>query len=246
MTLQAVLTALLLPPLLLVLAQLAGAVLAWRGWRGGLLVAILAGVAQLLLATPFAAGTLLTSLHPLQGSSGSPPGAIVVLGGDGARILQGSEAPGSDVGPLTLERLRAGAALQRRTGLPLLVTGGPNSADAEPLGIVMARSLRDDFGISTRWVEPAARDTRDNAVLSAALLQPEGIRTVLLVTHGWHMARAVEAFRRAGLAALPAPVRPDSPPDGRASDWVPRPDHLAESWYALREWAGRLVYALRD
>jgi hypothetical protein len=35
-------------------------------------------------------------------------------------------------------------------------------------------------------------------------------------------------------------------PDGAASDWLPRPDHLARSWFALREWAGLLVYRLRD
>jgi hypothetical protein len=27
---------------------------------------------------------------------------------------------------------------------------------------------------------------------------------------------------------------------------VPRPDHLAMSWFALREWAGLLAYRLRD
>lgn len=241
MSAQSILTALLLPPLLLVLLQLAGVALAWRGRRYGLVLAALAAVGQLVLATPFTAGMLLSSLSPRMEAPGTAPGAIVVLGGDGAR-----NGPRSDVGPLTLERLRAGAVLQRQTKLPLLVTGGPNAPGAEPLGSVMARALGEDFGVPTRWIEPAAGDTRDNAVLSAALLRPEGIGTVLLVTHGWHMARSIEAFRRAGLAVMPMPVRPDLPPDGRASDWVPRPDHLAESWYALREWAGRLVYALRD
>jgi hypothetical protein len=27
---------------------------------------------------------------------------------------------------------------------------------------------------------------------------------------------------------------------------VPRADHLALSWWMLREWAGRLAYRLRD
>lgn len=239
--LQAALTALLLPPLLLVLLQILGAGLSWRGRRAGLLLVCGAAVLQLLLATPFVAGTLLTSLYPKPVAPSAPPGAIVVLGGDGARTDAGTE-----VGPLTLERLRAGAALQRRTGLPLLVTGGPNSPGAEPLGIVMARSLSQDFRTPTRWIEAAAGDTRDNAVLGAAMLRTEGINTVFLVTHGWHMTRAMEAFARAGVSAQPFPVRTDRAPDGRASDWLPRPDHLAESWFALREWMGRLVYALRD
>ncbi|MBI0537864.1 YdcF family protein [Roseomonas sp. KE2513] len=244
MTLQAVLTALLLPPLLLVLLGMAGAGLASRGVRGGLALALVAGFGQFLFATPFVAGTLLASLDPapeVPRAVAAAPGAIVVLGGDAAR-----SGTGGDVGPLTLERLRAGAALQRRTGLPLLVTGGPNSPGLEPLAHSMARSLREDFGIRARWIEPAAGDTRDNAVLSSAILRPEGIGTVFLVTHGWHMGRAAAAFRRAGLATIPIPVRIDRAPDGRPTDWVPRPDHLAESWFAIREWAGRLVYALRD
>jgi hypothetical protein len=29
-------------------------------------------------------------------------------------------------------------------------------------------------------------------------------------------------------------------------DFIPRPDHFFTSWLMLREWAGRLVYRLRD
>ena len=39
----------------------------------------------------------------------------------------------------------------------------------------------------------------------------------------------------------PAPVRAERIPDGRPSDWMPRPDHLAMSWFALREWVGLLA-----
>ena len=49
-----------------------------------------------------------------------------------------------------------------------------------------------------------------------------------------------------GLGLVPVPVRIDRVPDGRATDWLPRADHLGDSWFVLREWAGRLVYRLRD
>ncbi|MFC7542492.1 YdcF family protein [Siccirubricoccus deserti] len=67
-----------------------------------------------------------------------------------------------------------------------------------------------------------------------------------MVTHAWHMPRSQEAFTRAGLPTLAAPVRLDRLPRWEAREFMPRPDRLAQSWYALREWAGRLVYALRD
>ncbi|MFT8245519.1 YdcF family protein [Roseomonas sp. BN140053] len=244
---QSVLTALFLPPLLLVLLGLWGGLLAWHGRRrsGGALAA-LAAAGTLLLATPFVSGNLLASLErevAARPAEGPPPAAIIVLGGDAAR---GQEGP--EIGAFTLERLRAGAALHRRTGLPLLVTGGPVGPERVPLAALMARSLREDFGVEVRWVEPRAHDTRDNAVFAAAILREAGIGSALVVTHGWHLPRAMEAFGRIGFPVYPAPLRASQgwATAGRWSDWVPRADHLGDSWYALREWAGRAVYALRD
>jgi uncharacterized SAM-binding protein YcdF (DUF218 family) len=247
MSFQALLTTLLLPPVALVLACVAGGLLAWRGWRtGGLIVALAAGL-QLALATPLCANLLAASLErevmrdaaPLAGAP--PPAAIIILG---AEAVLGEA--GSEVGPLTLERLRAGAALHRRTGLPLLVTGGPAWEGSPPLAMLMARSLTLDFGVTVRWLEPAAHDTRENAGFGAAMLQAAGIRSAYLVTHAWHMPRAQAAFARLGFATTAAPVRVDAPPRGEPAEFVPRADYWAESWYMLREWAGRLVYAIRD
>jgi uncharacterized SAM-binding protein YcdF (DUF218 family) len=242
MPFQGALTSLLLPPLLLALLALACALLAWRGHRLAGLLGALALALLLFLATPFAAGTLTQRLEAwIPPAAAAPAGAIVVLGGEMA-----SGAAGQDVGPLTLERLRAAAALHRATNLPLLVTAGPVSRGAPPLAELMAESLRRDFGVPVRWVEPAARDTRDNAVLSAAMLRGEGIGGAHVVTHAWHLPRALAAFARDGFPAHPAPVRRQRAPDGIATDWLPRPDHLAQSWFALREWAGLVVYRLRD
>lgn len=246
MAVSAILTALTLPPLGLSLAALAGLALAWRGWRPALLVACAALLMQLLLATPFVAGWLIFSLEgdaagAGRSSLGMPPTAIVVLGGDSV-----STRTGANVGPLTLERLRAGAALHRRTGLPLLVTGGPLSPDQQPLAMLMARSLEEDFGVAVRWIEPLARDTRDNAVLSIRMLHHAGADRFFVVTHGWHMPRAIAAFERAGGGAVPAPLPLARIPDGRPSDWLPRADRLGLSWFMLREWAGQVVYSLRD
>lgn len=239
MSLQALATTLLLPPIGLLLAALV--LLAWRG-RGARLLAALLLLTTLALATPFAAGTLRLSLERLLTEAAAEAGAIVVLSGDIAHTRDGIE-----LGPLTLERMRAGAALHRRTGLPLLVTGGVLSRRH---GVAVAELMRaayaEEFGIAVRWVEPRARDTRDNAELSGALLREAGIGRVFVVSHAWHLPRALAAFDRAGLVAVPAPVRLGPVPDGGFSDWVPGPRALLESWYCLREWAGILVYRLRD
>ncbi|GGC60205.1 hypothetical protein GCM10011504_43060 [Siccirubricoccus deserti] len=247
MYLQSTLTSFLLPPLLLALLALAGGLLAWRGRRFGGALAVAAALLLLVLATPLCAGLLYASLErEIRPGEAVPattavPGAIIILAGEAA---WSRDAPG--VGPLTLERMRAGAALHRATGLPLLVSGGPLGRGDPPIAALMAASLAADFGVETRWQEDRSADTRQNALFSAALLRREGIGAAWLVTHAWHMPRSQEAFTRAGLPTLAAPVRLDRLPRWEAREFMPRPDRLAQSWYALREWAGRLVYALRD
>ena len=246
---QQFLSTLLLPPIGLLVLTLP--LLAWMAFgdrRRSAWVGLGASLLLLALATPEVSQWLRYSLErEVAGHAAIPPGrplpgAIVILGGD---TMQGGEGP--DIGPLTLERLRAGAALARRTGLPILVTGGPNRrAGDPPLATMMAQSLAADFGMAARWRETRARDTHDNAVFSAALLRAEGIETAYIVSHGWHLPRAFGAFGRLGYPVIPVPVRAAFAPDGSSGSWWPRADAWSLSWYTLREWVGRLVYALRD
>jgi uncharacterized SAM-binding protein YcdF (DUF218 family) len=248
MALQGIATTLLLPPLLLVLLSLAGAVVLLvsgrrRPRRGVALLVLAAALGQLLLATPYVSAALRVSLQRTlpAATPGTAPGAIVILSAEVAR-----SEDGVDIGPLTLERVRTGAELARRTGLPVLVTGGYIGVGEPPLAALMADALQRDFGLGVRWVEPRAADTAGNARFSAEMLRADGIAAAYVVTHAWHLPRALEAFSRTGLAAVPAPVRLDRAPEGVASDWIPRADHLAQSWFAIREWLGILVYRLRD
>ncbi|MDO9498818.1 YdcF family protein [Falsiroseomonas sp.] len=244
--LQNALAPLLLPPLaLVVLALLAGLLAArWAapGRRGAGLAAAVASLGVLLMATPLVSGLLIHSLNPEAADrTGEMPGAIIILGGDVAQGRQGAE-----VGLLTLERLRAGAALHRANNLPILVTGGVLSANQPPLAQLMAHSLEADFGVTPRWVEARATDTRENAGFAAALLKADGVSAAWLVTQGWHMPRAQGSFARLDFRVLPAPVRHSPAPRLAPAALLPRADHLTDSWFALHEWAGRAFYAVRD
>jgi uncharacterized SAM-binding protein YcdF (DUF218 family) len=74
------------------------------------------------------------------------------------------------------------------------------------------------------------------------LLQKENISQVLLVTHTWHMRRAVRAFdeaaQQAGVALriVPAPM-------GQVADWQLPP---LQRWAPTAEGAQRVRQALRE
>lgn len=236
---------LVLPPLGLALLAAVLGLLAWRGRRWAGLVAALLLLVQVALATPLANAALEASLQRvlLQLAPIRPgePRAIIVLGAEVAHAVDGWKA-----GPLTLERMAAAASLARQSGLPLLVTGGPVApGPSPPVAEVMAGQFRSDFGLEVRWIEPEAGNTLENARLSAALLRREGITGAYLVSHEWHLPRAMLSFRGTGLVPLPTPVRRALPLELRASSFVPRADRWGTSWYLLREWAGLGVYALQ-
>src|SRR5439155_18522686 len=122
--------------------------------------------------------------------------AIVVLGGD-VRVGNGRDIP-DRLGPLSLERLAFAAAAHRRLGLPIAVSGGRMEEARESEAALMAAALAADFAVPARWREERSRTTWENAVFTAALLQPEQVTAVVVVTHSWHLPRAVWSFAQAG------------------------------------------------
>ena len=108
----------------------------------------------------------------------------------------------------------------------------------------MSRTLREDFNTPVRWIEPRAADTWENAEFSAEILREQGIHSIYLVTHAWHMRRALIAFAHTGIVVTAAPVRLDTAPGGVASDFIPRTGAWLTSYYAMHEWIGSLDYAV--
>ncbi|MEO1698265.1 MAG: YdcF family protein [Planctomycetota bacterium] len=243
----------LLPPGGLFLGVFGGLVL-WRtaaastrGRRIGALAAVASAAALVTLSVPAVAYALLASLqgepHLAPDVDALDVGAIVVLAGDVTcdPAEYGSDQPGA----LSLERCRYGARLARRTGVPLLVTGGVLRPDRRAVSLVLADFIEDELHVPVRWTEERAVDTRQNAVFTAELLRRDGVDRVALVTHAWHMPRARAAFEAAGLDVLPAPMAAASPP---ASTWDalrPRMKAFRDSGWAIHEWIGRLWYAVR-
>jgi uncharacterized SAM-binding protein YcdF (DUF218 family) len=235
--LKKIISALILPPVAPALIILLGLILRKR-WAGFTLIA--AGLVSVVaLSTNVVSSALLVSLQnsPALNPSNLPQASAVVVLAGGLR--EAAEEYGSDqLNTFTLERLRYGAWLAKRTNLPLLVTGG-TKYDGPTEAQVMAQTLRDEFGLQPRWIESRSRDTAENATYSAELLQEANISRILLVTHAWHMRRAFAEFKAAKLDPIPAPTAfARRPAPLGADDFVPTPRAYYLSGFALHEWLG--------
>jgi uncharacterized SAM-binding protein YcdF (DUF218 family) len=236
-------SAFLLPPLNLLIVAGLGIVLLNNRPRLGRNLIMTAWLLLYLLCTPLISRALLQSLEsvpPLQSSVYSDKvGAIVVLA---AGAYNNAPEYGSDSAtPYALERVRYAARLYRATGKPILLTGGnPHSSTAESM--VMKDALENDFFVPVQWVEDQSENTWQNARLSYTILQPQGITTIYLVTHAWHMSRAIIAFEKAGFQVIPAPTMFTTSYHLTVLDFLPRGRALGMSFIAMHEWIGRWWY----
>lgn len=232
----------LLPPGILLL--LLGVGLALRG-RFGRALAILAALGLATLSLPFTARLLsnwLEAATPVAAAEPASAQAIVVLSSD-YRVFA-PEYGEASVGGLTLVRVHHAAYLQRRTGLPLLVSGGGTPPEFRPgLAETMRIALERDFGVPVRWTEGRSRNTLENAAETQRILAAAGIDTILLVTHAQHMPRSVQAFTAAGLRVIPAPTGGQGPwLEWRWGDLLPDARAFDRSCAALHEIFGMVWY----
>lgn len=251
------LAALALPPVPLLLLVLVGTRLVFSrrglGWTlvlfatAGLWLTACTGSADLLARTPLLRPPPALSqarIAQLRAEARAHPSAIVALGG--GRVGLAPETGSADLKPRSLERLRYALWLQRETALPVAFSGGTGWAD--PAGPseaeIAARVAARDFGAKIKWTETESRDTRENARRSVALLEPEGVRRIVLVTHGWHMPRAKREFEAAAagrieIVAAPMALAPLS--GGGVLAWLPSPEGFARVHEMLREALARLA-----
>ena len=255
-----VLTALLLPPVPLLLLAIAGARLI-PARRGLGWACVLLSVAAIWASCTTAAGeALLRALvHPppalgadriaeLKRQAG-PRTTIVVLGA--GRELQAPEYASSTLTRTSVERLRYGLWLARETGLQIGFAGGIGHGGAPgPSEAELARRIAErEFGRRLAWTEGESRDTNENALRTLAVLAPLEMERIVLVTHGYHMPRALAAFERAAsryprpIEIVPAPLGMAAFVPPHADGWLPSLAGFEMTRLALHEWLGRLAGA---
>ncbi len=250
-----VLAALLLPPVpLLVLVLFGARLILWQrflGWMLVLLATILLWLGACTGIGEWMGRAFMSQPPPLsadriaalkKAAAGGRPGVVVLMLGGGREAF----APEYGVASLSessLERLRYGVWVSRETGAPMMFSGGlghssePGTTEADVASEIAQR----EFLRPMRWVEPKSRDTRENAQYSAALLRDLDVQQVVLVTHGWHMPRALRAFKEAATLEkakweiVPAPMGLGQSVERPALRWIPSAEGTQLVRAVLRE-----------
>ncbi len=131
---------------------------------------------------------------------------IVLLGGgifDNVPDLTGTGAPSEDM----YARIFTAIRLQKRLGVPVIISGGRVFRDRKPEAPVIKRFLT-DLGVPADEIiiDDKSRDTLENASYTEALLKKYDFKDPLLVTSAYHMARSVRSFEMAGVKVTPVPA----------------------------------------
>lgn len=196
------------PRTVLFVVLIGGTLLLWTPARrfGRGLVTLCVAVALLFALLPLGASVL----HRLEHRFPRPDlparvDGIIALGGDFNVTLAQEYGPTSAASP----RLLALADLSRRYPEARLVfTGGSGRLTPGLIEADLAPRILTALGMDASRVlyEGKSRNTRENAVLSRAAVNPEPGEIWILITTAAHMPRSVGAFRTVGWQVVPYPV----------------------------------------
>jgi uncharacterized SAM-binding protein YcdF (DUF218 family) len=234
------------------LAAAGGIVLLFHKKKAGLILVFLSAGILWFFSCPLFSHALVRSLE----SKFDPPvdfpkvSAIVLLGG----CTKPAVAPRRYVEPGNAgDRMVNAARLLKKGYAPVIIaTGGKIPSVYEFPGSearCMTSILREVCGIDSSAIilEDKARDTHENATLTAAIMQQRKLhKDIILVTSAIHMYRSVKIFRKFGFTVFPAPAdfREDKTIKIGVFSILPSVDALSEATDALHEYYGLIAYKI--
>lgn len=225
--------------------------LAWLGvymWRrhrpaAKVCAALAAGV--WLVSTEVFSDALLRPLEYAYAAPAAPAGDVIVVLGGGAYDTAVVFSAGERLPQSSLERVSAAALLQKKSGLSVIVSGGPVFSaivEADAAGAYL-----EELGVPGKAIikEKTSRDTAENAAFIRKLCLERGYKKIILLTSAYHMPRAVYLFKRAGFADIvPFPVSRTTVKGGKVFFRDLLPGSSGAAARALNEYLGLLFYRL--
>jgi uncharacterized SAM-binding protein YcdF (DUF218 family) len=120
-------------------------------------------------------------------------GVIVVLGGG---IIPETPREGSgELSDSAMKRVYEGFLLYKKLQFPIVVTGGKLLGTEIPEAQIMKEELL-KMGVKPNdiYVEPLAKNTKQNAEFTLKLLETDEVQKIYLVTSAIHLTRAMNYF----------------------------------------------------
>jgi len=203
-----ILSSLLLPPGIFIVILLCMGLwfLFRRHWRAGLLVLMTSGLmwaGSTVFFTDYLVGGLEAGLKVPEDFRGD---IIILLDGgasDNVDDFSGRGAPSED----TLGRMVTAVRIQKKLGVPILVSGriffnGKISGD------VIVKRFLNDLGVPDDkiFLEGKSKDTIENAKFSKEIIAKMGYGKPILVTSALHMKRSILCFEKNGVKVIPYPA----------------------------------------
>jgi uncharacterized SAM-binding protein YcdF (DUF218 family) len=236
------------PSNLLLLSAIVSFILLIFRRRLGAILAVLSLAAFSIGSLSPLGNMLLTPLEQRFPERVYPPDiqGIIVLGGSYDTVSHGYLS--TIVLQEDAEPLAVMADLGRRyPKAKIIFSGGTPGSVSGPSEADIVKHYFVSFGIAPDRIltESQSQTTEENARFTARMLGPTPSSHWLLVTSGYHMPRAIGAFRKAGfnVSAFPVGFRTH----GWSDMWRPEPvaaDNLRRVDIALHEWIGLVDYKL--
>jgi uncharacterized SAM-binding protein YcdF (DUF218 family) len=172
------------------------------------------------------------------------PTGIIVLGGaiSGAAGYGAGRVMLNDAADRMIEAVRLA---QKYPAAPLIFSGGKSDLfefEERETEAELARRFFESFNIRPPRLklEDRSRNTLENAVFTAKLVDPQPNQRWALVTSAFHMPRALALFQAQGFRIVPAPADLKTRGDndrwqifGKPSDGLRRVDIAAKEWVGL-------------
>ena len=164
--------------------------------------------------------------------------------GDVIVVLGGGAYNSGHLKSSSFKRLITGFLLHRRSGKPLVLSGGAALGN-----IPEAKAMRDlllEFGVEEKdiYADLRSRDTHENAKYVRKICSRIGCKSITLVTSAFHMRRAKKIFEKMGFEVQPYPT--DFKFEGVYNLYsiFPKYGVFYDSSMAVREYLGILYYNL--
>lgn len=215
-----------------------------RRWRHASVLFIISILSWLFSIAPVSD----VMLKPLESNFSipqNPKGDVIILLGGAVNgqmpDLSGTGAPSQQM----LFRLFSAVRLQKRSHLPLIISGRGNNRNHDSAKSVLLRICSDLGGqLDQIIIEDKSRDTFENAIYASQICKKYGFKKPILVTSAYHLKRGSWCFEKVGLQVIPYPAGFETW-EGKQYYWSSYlPGDFRKSTLALREHLGLAVYHL--